>query len=377
VNVLITGAGGFIGRNLAVQLSASKDITVLRYGRESTADDLRRALAKADHVCHLAGVNRPDDVAEFARVNTGVTQTLCEEVGRAGRRIPIIFASSVHAEPHHSSGANPLVAAYGASKLAAEQVLLSHAEQTGMPVHIFRFSHVIGKWCRPNYNSVVATFCHNIVRDLPIRIDDPAYPLKLVYIDDLVDAFVRIMAGKDTCGPYCEVEPSYRTTVGEMADQLRAFKASRRSLVSESVGTGLVRALYATYTSHLRPEDFAYGVAKHGDSRGAFVEMLKTRDSGQFSFFTAHPGVTRGGHYHHSKTEKFLVIQGRARFRFRHIVSQECHEIVTSGDTPHVVEMVPGWTHDITNVGDDQLIVMLWANEIFDRDRPDTYPCPL
>lgn len=368
MKVLITGARGFIGQNLAAQLRDRAGAIVVPYGRESSREDLTRALAEVDVICHLAGVNRPDTVDEFTRGNTDLTRMLCAEVRQSGRRVPIIFTSSVQAERN-----NP----YGASKLAAEQALLEHSKMTGAPVHIFRLPHVFGKWCRPNYNSVVATFCHNIARDLPIQVDDPAHGLLLVHVDDVVETFARIVAGESGFGTYCEVRSSYPMTVGELAHQLRAFRASRHSLMSDPVGTGVVRALYATYLSYLPAEAFAYDLPKHEDARGVFVEMLKTSDSGQFSFFTAHPGVTRGGHYHHSKTEKFLVVAGQARFRFRHILTNETHEIRTSGDSPRVVEMVPGWTHDITNVGDDRMIVMLWANEVFDRDRPDTFPCPV
>lgn len=365
MKVLVTGASGFIGSNLAAQLPLRGDFAVLRLDRRSTTDDLSRAIGEAEFILHMAGVNRPDVESEFARVNTELTRTLCEVVRASGRRIPIIFASSVHVERGN---------AYGTSKLAAEKVLIEHSEATNTPVYIFRLSHVIGKWCRPNYNSVVATFCHNIARDLPIHIDDPDYPLKVVYIDDLATSFIEIMTGRGLAGPYCEVQPSYGITVGDLAEQLRAFRESRRSLVTERVGTGVTRALYATYVSYLPPEDFSYVLPKHGDARGVFVEMLKTLDSGQVSFFTAHPGITRGGHYHHSKSEKFLVIKGHAKFRFRQIVTNETYEKETTGEAPEIVETVPGWTHDITNVGDGEMIVMLWANEIFDRDNADTYP---
>ena len=368
MKVLVTGSNGFIGKNLATQLAVRGDFEILQYNRTSTPDDLRLAVEEADFICHMAGVNRPDDVAEFARINTGLTEKLCQAVQDSGRQVPIIFASSDHVERN-----NP----YGDSKLAAEQVLLKHSEKTCTPVYIFRLPRIFGKWCKPNYNSVVATFCHNIARDLPIQIDDSSYPLSLVYIDDLVTTFAQIMEGEQPSKAYYEVQPSYTISVGELADQIRTFRASRSSLVSERVGGGLTRALYATYVSYLPPKDFAYEVPIHADSRGIFVEMLKTKDSGQFSFFTAHPGVIRGGHYHHSKTEKFLVIQGSARFRFRHTLTQELHEVLTSGDKPEIVETIPGWSHDITNIGDDEMIVMLWANEIFDRDYPDTYADPV
>ncbi len=368
MKVLVTGSKGFIGKNLSAQLAVCEDFEVLYYDRKSTLDDLRSAVAKADFICHLAGVNRPDDEAEFARVNTDLTETLCQVVQESERHIPIIFASSVHVEQDSP---------YGASKLAAEQILLKHSEKTDTPVYIFRLPHVFGKWCKPDYNSVVATFCYNIAHDLPIQIDDSPHPLSLVYIDDLVATFVRIMTGREVGKSYCEVRPLYTIRIGELADQVRLFRASRDTLVSERVGDGLVRALYATYISYLPLKDFAYEVPKYADPRGIFVEMLKTKDSGQFSFFTAHPGVTRGGHYHHSKTEKFLIVKGNARFRFRHIMTQELHEVLTSGDKPEVVETIPGWSHDITNVGDEEMIVMLWANEIFDRERPDTYADPV
>lgn len=363
--ILITGANGFIGRNLWAQLRVRDNIEVLRYTRESTSEDFRAAVSTADFVCHMAGVNRPVDETEFAHGNTDLTKMLSGEASASGRSVPILFASSVHAESN---------SAYGASKLAAETILLDYSEKTGAAVYIFRLPHVFGKWCRPNYNSVVATFCHNIARDLPVQIDDPHHRINIVYIDDLVATFAAVMDGGQKCGPYCQVEPTYLITVGELAERLRAFRASRETLLSARVGSGLDRALYSTYVSYIPCADFVYDVPAHRDPRGAFVEVLKTVDSGQFSYFTAPPGVSRGGHYHHTKTEKFLVVQGTARFRFRHIVTDDALEVVTRGEQPQIVEMIPGWIHDITNVGENEMIVMLWANEVFDRDRPDTYP---
>ncbi|MER1940089.1 capsular polysaccharide biosynthesis protein CapF [Castellaniella sp. FW104-16D08] len=368
INVLITGANGFIGQNLQLHLSAREDIHLTKFTRHNAPNELLSLLQNIDFVFHTAGVNRPQDTAEFASGNAGLTQSLCDAVAqvaiRTGRRVPVLFASSIQAERE-----NP----YGQSKLAAEEALFALGRQHGVPVHIFRLPNVFGKWARPNYNSAVATFCHNITRDLPIQINDPDAHITLVYIDDVIQHFIAAMDGKLNAGPYVSVHPQYSLSVGELAAQLYMFRESRQTLITEPVGTGLVRALHSTYLSYLPPEQFAYEVPKHSDPRGMFVEMLKTRDSGQFSFFTAHPGITRGGHYHHSKTEKFLVIKGKACFRFRHIVSGEFHQLFTTGDQPEIVETVPGWTHDITNVGQDEMIVMLWANEIFDREHPDTY----
>jgi UDP-2-acetamido-2,6-beta-L-arabino-hexul-4-ose reductase len=249
-----------------------------------------------------------------------------------------------------------------------------------VPVHVFRLPNVFGKWCKPNYNSAVATFCHNIARGIPIQVNDPAALVTLVYVDDVIARFMQLMDGADACrdtGGSEAIAPQYTTTVGELARQIQAFKHSRSTLMTDRVGTGLLRALYATYVSYLPPELFTYTVPQYGDTRGVFAEMLKTPDCGQFSYFTAHPGITRGGHYHHSKTEKFLVIKGQARFKFRHMHTGETYDLNTSGDKAEVVETVPGWTHDITNVGPEEMVVMLWANEIFDRARPDTFTCPV
>lgn len=375
MKVLITGAAGFVGRNLQLFLAERKDVEFVSFEREDRLSDLSSKLLGVDFVFHLAGVNRPQDPQEFVTGNTDLTSILCEAVGHvvreSGKKIPVVFTSSIQADRD-----NP----YGLSKLGAEQVLRAAGREHGFPVYLFRLPNVFGKWCRPNYNSAVATFCHNIARDLPIQINDPAAPVTLVYIDDVISHFVSLMDGAlPQLSPdgFATVLPTYSTTVGEIATLIRSFKASRNTLITERVGTGLVRALYSTYLSYLPKEAFAYPVTQHSDARGVFVEMLKTPDCGQFSFFTAHPGITRGGHYHHTKTEKFLVIRGRALFKFRHMQSGEYYELFTSGEQAEIVETVPGWTHDVTNVGDGELVVMLWANEIFDRERPDTYAAPL
>ncbi|MCO1624116.1 capsular polysaccharide biosynthesis protein CapF [Pseudomonas putida] len=368
MKVLITGANGFVGQNLIAHLNERSDVEIMRFARGDSLSSLPGLVAQADFVFHLAGVNRPQDPAEFQAGNADLTQALCDAIANSGRKPPVLYTSSIQALLD-----NP----YGHSKRGAEQALQSLQGEHGVPVFIFRLPNVFGKWSRPNYNSAVATFCHNIVRELPVTVNDPDAPLQLVYIDDVISSFLQVMEGTKEQQGFVTVDPVYQTTVGELVRQLYAFKESRGSMITEPVGTGLVRALYSTYLSFVPAERFTYGLQKHEDPRGVFVEMLKTKDSGQFSYFTAHPGVTRGGHYHHSKNEKFLVIKGRACFRFRHIVSNAFYELFTTGDKPEVVETVPGWSHDITNVGDDELIVMLWANEIFDRQLPDTYARPV
>lgn len=366
MRVLVTGSRGFIGKNFLIRLGELNSYEVVEFTRDDPVDSLPDLIKKVDAVIHLAGENRPKDQRDFAKVNTDLTQSVCEAIRLAGKHVRLILASSTQAELD-----NP----YGRSKREAERVAEKLVRDNGNPVTVYRLPGVFGKWCRPNYNSVVATFSHNIANDLPIRIDDPTTQIRLVYVDDVVTSFTEVLSDKSTGFHRVTVEPEYSITLGELAEQIRSFGNFRSTLVSERVGNGLVRALYATYVSYLPTHKFLYDLPKHGDQRGVFVEMLKTPDCGQFSYFTAHPGVTRGGHYHHSKTEKFLVIKGQARFGFRHILTNEAYELFTSGCTPQVVETVPGWTHDITNVGDDEMVVMLWANEIFNPDRPDTITC--
>jgi UDP-2-acetamido-2,6-beta-L-arabino-hexul-4-ose reductase len=369
MRIVITGADGFIGKNLSVRLREMAFSDVVLITRASTAAELKDALTYADCVFHLAGVNRPKDPAEFAEGNTDLTKTLCETLLKAGRKATVVFTSSTQAT---------LDNAYGNSKRAAEEAVQAYGREAGAAVRVFRLTNVFGKWARPNYNSAVATFCYNIARGKPVRVDDPKALLNLIYIDDVVVELVKcIPAEAVQVSPqvgFSAAGPVYSTSVGTVVDILRSFAESRISLLTPRVGTGLVRALYSTYLSYVPPESFAYEVPRHVDSRGEFVEMLKTPDCGQISYFTATPGVTRGEHYHHSKSEKFLVIKGTAHFGFRNIASSETSELITYGGQGVIVETIPGWTHNITNIGDDELIVMLWANEIFDRQQPDTVP---
>jgi len=365
VRILVTGSNGFIGKNLIVHLNEIGTHEVLTFSRDNLISDLSELVAQADAIIHLAGENRPADDSKFKLVNDGLTQLLCEEIRSTDRHIPMIFASSAQ------SGNGTL---YGESKRSAELAVERLKLETGSPVFIYRLPGVFGKWCKPNYNSVVATFCYNIANDLPIRIDNPFKELTLVYIDDVVKEFIDVIQHQHEKEDF-KVHPEYKVKLGELADKIKSFDNCRTSLVVEKVGGGLIHALYSTYISYLTPEVFSYLLPVFRDNRGVFSEIIKTKDSGQFSFFTAHPGVTRGGHYHHSKSEKFLIIKGEARFRFRHVISNEVFEIVVSEDEFRIVDTVPGWAHDVTNIGDGELVVMLWANEVFDKNNPDTIAC--
>jgi UDP-2-acetamido-2,6-beta-L-arabino-hexul-4-ose reductase len=375
MKILITGANGFIGKNLRIHLSEKKEFVVNTFTRNNSNSDLFSLVEDTDFVFHLAGVNRPKTESEFIEGNVNVTKAVCKAIGKVfsetSKKVPIAYTSSIQVD---------LDNAYGKSKKEAEELILRLSEDHGIPVHIFRLPNVFGKWCNPNYNSMVATFCYNIARDLPIQIHNRASEVRMVYIDDVIERFVLLLEkglSIENMTAFEEVKPVYTSTVGEVADLVHQFKSSRGTLITEPVGTGFIRALYATYLSYLPKEKFSYPIEQYRDPRGNFVEMLKTKDSGQFSFFTANPGVTRGGHYHHTKNEKFLVIQGKALFRFRSLDTGEYFQLEITGDNVQVIESIPGWSHDVTNIGSTDLIVMLWANEIFDRSRPDTFMCPI
>ena len=364
--VAVTGAAGFIGRNLVVRLEElGHDLRLIT--RTSALEDAESALAAADVVFHLAGAVRPSDPEDFGRT-VAFANVVSGIIARGGRRPLVVYSSSRKAGDHTD---------YGRSKRACEDALLQLGERGQATVTVFRLPNVFGKWARPNYNSCVATFCHNLARGLPIRIDDPAAPLSLLYVDDLIEQWRALIDAPPAASGYLEAERVYDTTVGAMARALEAFAEGRRNGRIENVGSGLERALYATFVAALPAEAFSYPLVAHTDARGSFAEVLKTRDGGQVSVLTAEPGAIRGGHYHHSKVEKFLVVHGQARFRFRHILNGETYELTTSAEQPVVVETIPGWTHDITNVGSGVMVSLLWASEVFDQARPDTVLMPV
>lgn len=363
MRILITGSKGFIGKNLFVRLSEKKEFDVSTFDRGESQEVLREKISHADAVIHLAGVNRPTDHAEFFSSNSELTETVCQIIQDSGRSIALLVTSSTQATID-----NP----YGMSKKQAELAAEKLALDTGNSVSIFRLPSVFGKWCKPNYNSVVATFCHNIAHHLPIQMNDPSTLLNLVYIDDVVNTLIETLLHPPSGVDWPIVKPIYQVSLSDLAKQIQNFSQERKQLLTDRTGVGFTRALYSTFISYLPTSEFSYLIPSYSDQRGTFVEMLKTRDSGQFSFLTARPGVTRGGHYHHTKTEKFLIIKGSARFGFKHLLTNETFEIHCSDQKYQIIETIPGWAHDITNVGNEDLIVMLWTNEVFDPQNPDT-----
>lgn len=366
MKIAVTGSRGFIGLNLCARLRELNHV-YFEIHRETSEQDLGEVLGKVDVVIHLAGVNRPKNSDEYFQGNAQFTEKLCSRVSDI-KPVPIIFASSVQAELDNS---------YGLSKRLSEDVVRNYGIRSGIAVHSVRFPNIFGKWSRPNYNSAVATFCDAIANNKPFEVHDPNAQLNLMYIDDAVDYLISCVSALAENSVLPVLKPIYETTVGEVVCILSEFKQADSSLCVGEVGLGLRRALYSTYISFLQPVAFAHSVKIYSDVRGDFVEMLRTPSAGQFSYFTAHPGVTRGGHYHHTKTEKFLVISGDARFRFRNLVTNERFEKDVAGGSGTIVDSIPGWVHDVTNSGKEILIVMLWANEVFDRSRPDTFNAEL
>jgi UDP-2-acetamido-2,6-beta-L-arabino-hexul-4-ose reductase len=363
MNVLITGSLGFLGRNLREFIRQSRpDANIICYDL-NTPESLSDLCKKADFVVHLAGVNRPDNLGEFDTGNAGLTKEVlsyCLE----GKKPPVLISSSIQAALD-----NP----YGRSKKAAEDFTFAYGEEAGSPVYVFRLTGIFGKWCRPDYNSVVATFCYNIARGLPIEIRDPSYELSLVYIDDVCRAFLAAMDGKAfKKDGFCAVEPVYAITLGDLAERFRSFDESRKNLAVPDMGDALTRKLYAAYSSYLPV--FSYPLNSRTDARGSFTEFLKTPERGQVSVNVAKPGVTKGNHWHHTKTEKFLVVSGRGVIRFRKIGEAAVTEYQVSGEKLEVLDIPTGYVHSITNTGELDLVTVMWADEVFDPINPDTFP---
>jgi len=370
MRVVITGAAGFIGRHLCEALRRNSAVEqVIEITRASTTQDLDAAVASADAIFHLAGVNRPEDPAEFDRGNRALTEQICAAASAGGRRPLLVLSSSIQAALD-----NP----YGRSKAAAEEIVRNWVGTSGARAVVFRLKNVFGKWCRPNYNSVAATFCHNVAHDLPITISDPFRQIELIYIDDVIEALTSCLATPPQQG--CEersVEPAYRISLGDLAARIQAFRSSRESLLLPSFEEPLNKRLYATYLSYLEPANFGYGLVKREDPRGSLAEFMKSAQFGQIFVSRTNPGITRGNHFHHTKTEKFLVLEGQAVVRFRPILGGNVIEHRVDGRDYRVIDIPPGYTHSIENVGSGELVTLFWASEIFDPQRPDTAMLPV
>lgn len=370
-NILITGAKGFIGRNLVTWLEKRDNIALFKFDLGNTEEELREWVAKSDVIFHLAGVNRPETLEEFETGNAGFTKSLVESIHNSGHRPHIIVSSSIQAILN-----NP----YGRSKRHSEQILEECAKETRSRVSIFRLKNVFGKWCRPNYNSFTATVCHNIAHDLPIKISDPNHKLDLVYIDDVVERFLFEMDSKlqrESCLVEPDPIPFYTLTLRDLVGRVQFFREMQTTLQIPDFSERFNQHLYATYLSYVPPDRWEYGPEIHSDDRGTLAELVKSPCFGQIFVSRTRPGITRGNHYHHTKTEKFIVIAGKGLIRFRHIDQTEVLEFPVNGEDYRIVEIPPGFTHSITNIGETEMITLFWASVLFDPDRMDTYYSPV
>ncbi len=364
MRILVTGAQGFLGKNLCAALKQRQDVEVVGYDVGDARDVLDRGLRDAEVVFHLAGVNRPEKVEEFTTGNAGFTAEICGALERAGRKPKIVLTSSIQAERD-----NP----YGRSKRAAEDDLARFCERTSAEGITHRLKNLFGKWCRPNYNSVTATFCHNIAHGLPIQISDPANTVDLTYVDDVVAEFITELGRPSRPGfRLARPLPSEQVSLGELARLIESFRAHRQTLVLPDFSSPFVRALYATYLSYLEPDQLGYRLDVKSDPRGSLAEFVKSPHLGQFFVSRTKPGVTRGNHYHDTKTEKFMVVQGEGIIRLRQIHGEDVVEFRVRGDEYLVVDIPPGYTHSIENVGNDEMVTLFWSSEVFDLAAPDT-----
>lgn len=365
MKILVTGANGFIGKNLVRELMNQGHEEILSCTRATTQETLNEYCRRADFVFHLAGVNRPKEEAEFNEGNVDFTAGLLDLLKSQGNRCPVMLSSSIQAERD-----NP----YGRSKQAGEALVFKHGEEMEAPVYVYRFPNVFGKWCRPNYNSAIATFCHNIAHGLPIQVNGPQIRLDLVHIDDLVKELTGALSGQVTQdGRFCSVPLVYARTLGEIVSLLESFRDSRENRMIPDQEDPFSKKLYSTYLSYLPEDQFSYPLTMHSDGRGSFTEFLKTPERGQVSVNISKPGIIKGNHWHHTKNEKFLVVSGQAVIRFRKVGTEEVREYHVSADKPEVVDIPPGYTHNIENRGETDLVTIMWANELFDPEHPDTW----
>ena len=384
--ILVTGSNGFVGKNTVVALKETNKYEVLNIDRSNSEEELKEATLNADFIVHLAGVNRPKDTKEFYEGNGGLTEKIVGFLKENNKNTPILITSSTHAVLDND---------YGKSKKQSEDALIKYSDECDAKVYIFRLPNLFGKWCKPNYNSAVSTFCYNIAHDLDVWVNDPAIELNLVYIDDVVASIIDVIEDQNiiklsnideevavtTIGAssiqidkyYYEVTTVYKRTLGNIVDSLKMFRNMRKSLLIPDLSDGFNKALYSTYLTYLEKDDFSYYLDKKEDNRGWLAELVKSPQFGQMFVSKTHPGITRGNHWHHTKTEKFIVIQGKAAIRFRKLDEDKVIEYIVDGEKPQVLDIPPGYTHSIENIGQDEVITLFWSNEMFNPEKPDTY----
>lgn len=365
MDILVTGAKGFIGKNLIAELKNRNYSDIFEYDIDTDPSLLDSYCREADIVLHLAGVNRPKEQSEFMEGNFGFTSNLLDSLKKHNNTCPVMISSSIQAELD-----NP----YGKSKKAGEDLLFAYGKETGAKVFVYRLPNVFGKWCRPNYNSAVATFCHNIAHGLPIQVNDPSVVMNLVYIDDVVNELINALEGKENrVDSFCEVPVEHTITLGEIVDLICSFRKSREDRSVPNMLDAFTKKLYSTYLSYLPEDQFSYDLKMNIDQRGSFTEFIKTPDRGQVSVNISKPGITKGNHWHHTKNEKFLVVSGKGVIRFRKIDSDEVIEYFVSDEKMEVVDIPTGYAHNITNIGNGDLITIMWANETYNPKDPDTH----
>lgn len=365
MKILVTGSNGFVGKNLISNLSLNKDIEIYRYDKDNTLEDLDKYTKDCEFVYHLAGVNRPQDPKEFMEGNFGFTTVLLDYLNKNNNKCPIMISSSIQAELDND---------YGKSKKAGEDLILNYGKENGIKTFVYRFPNLFGKWCRPNYNSVIATWCNNVAHNEDIKVDDISKELTLAYIDDVCSELIKCLDNNETRdGEYCIIPITYKKTLGEISSLIKSFKENDRGIMVPSTGDNFIKDLYATYISYVPLEELVVDLEEHRDNRGVFCELVRTKEAGQVSVSTTNPNIVRGGHYHNTKMERFIVIKGKAKIEFEHVIDHNKYEFEVSGDKLQYVTIPVGYQHSINNIGDGELVLILWANELFNPEIPDTY----
>jgi len=363
--VLVTGSGGFIGKNLCQNLKEKSDIEIITFDREDDFSVIEKNIESIDFIYHLAGVNRPKDSNDFYKGNSDLTKSIINLINNKNLNIPILFTSSIQATRDND---------YGKSKKIAEDALIEYGKNSR--VFIYRLHNVFGKWCKPNYNSVTATFCHNVVNDIKLTINEPATELELIYIDDIVTEFSNLLDGivpTKMEDKYCYINPTYKITLGKLAELIKSFKESMNSIQVPETGNEFIKKMFSTYLSYVPLDELVFIPKMNIDERGSFTELIRTESAGQMSVSVSKPGIVRGNHYHHTKMEKFIVVKGNARIKFRHVITGEEKEYFVADTQLKIVNIPVGYTHIIENISEDEMILLIWCNELFDKNTPDTY----